>query len=66
MDRQEGIKYKNFRIDRQGYDTDDLKKREERVDVSPAGTEGIFIDTESPECDGDEWYYIKDDHFFLT
>jgi tryptophanase len=56
MDRQEGIKYKykNFRIDWQGYDTDDLKKREERVDVSPAGTEGIFIDMESPECDGDE------------
>jgi len=54
MDHQEGIEHKNFRIDRQGYDTDDLKKREERVDVSPAGTEGIFIDMESPECDGDQ------------
>ena len=40
-----------FRIDWQGYDTDDPKTREERVDVSPAGTEGIFIDVESPEID---------------
>ena len=53
MDNQEKIKHKNFKIDWQGYNTDDLKKREERVDVSPAGTEGIFIDMESPECDGD-------------
>jgi len=42
----------NFRIDRRGYDTDDTVAREERVDVSPAGTEGIFIDTERPESDG--------------
>ncbi|MGZ3578936.1 MAG: hypothetical protein ACXU9G_01950 [Syntrophales bacterium] len=54
MDNQEGIKQGNFRIDWQGYNTDDLKKREERVDVSPAGTEGIFIDMESHECEGDE------------
>ena len=40
-----------FRIDRQGYNTDDPRTREERVDVSPAGTEGIFIDLESPEND---------------
>jgi hypothetical protein len=54
MDRQAEIKHKNFKIDWQGYNTDDLKKREERVDVSPAGTEGIFIDMESPECNGEE------------
>ncbi|MGZ3592430.1 MAG: hypothetical protein ACXWL9_01155 [Syntrophales bacterium] len=54
MDNQEGIKQGNFRIDWQGYNTEDLKKREERVDVSPAGTEGIFIDMESHECEGDE------------
>lgn len=54
MDRREEIKNKNFRIDWQGYGTDDLKKREERVDVSPAGTEGIFIDVESAECEDDE------------
>jgi len=54
MDNQEGSKHGNFRIDWQGYNTDDLKKREERVDVSPAGTEGIFIDVDSHECDGDE------------
>ena len=54
MDSQEGIKHRNFRIDWQGYSTDDLKKREERVDVSPVGTEGIFIDTESPEFDSEE------------
>jgi len=40
-----------FRIDWQGYNTDDPRTREERVDVSPAGTEGIFIDLESPEND---------------
>lgn len=40
-----------FRIDWQGYNTDDPRTREERVDVSPAGTEGIFIDVESPEID---------------
>ena len=40
-----------FRIDWQGYNTDDPRTREERVDVSPAGTEGIFIDMESPEND---------------
>ena len=40
-----------FRIDWQGYNTDDPRTREERVDVSPAGTEGIFIEVESPEID---------------
>jgi hypothetical protein len=54
MDNQERSKHSSFRIDWQGYNTDDLKKREERVDVSPAGTEGIFIDMEPHECDGDE------------
>ncbi len=54
MDSQEGIKHRNFRIDWQGYDSDDLKKSEERIDVSPAGTEGIFIDTESPDFDSEE------------
>jgi len=54
MDSQEGIKHGNFRIDWQGYNTDDRKKREERVDVSPAGTEGIFIDMESHECESEE------------
>ena len=44
---QEEQKEKNFRIDWQGYNTDNSKAREERVDVSPAGTEGIFIDPES-------------------
>lgn len=44
----------NFRIDRHGYDTDDPGTREGRVDVSPAGTEGIFIDEERPLCDGEE------------
>lgn len=38
---------KNFRIDRQGYNTDDPALRDERIDVSPAGTEGIFIDPEA-------------------
>ena len=56
MEQEEGIKHKNFRIDWQGYNTDDLQKREERVDVSPAGTEGLFIDLESREYDGEEWY----------
>ena len=51
MNRQEDLRDRNFRIDRQGYDTDDPRIREERVDVSPAGTEGIFIDVESPETD---------------
>ena len=54
MDNQEGIKHRNFRIDGHGYDTDNPGAREERVDVSPAGTEGIFIDMELPECDGEE------------
>jgi hypothetical protein len=40
-----------FRIDRQGYDTEDTKKKTERVDVSPFGTEGIFIDIDPPEKD---------------
>lgn len=39
----------DFSIDWQGYNTNDPKKREERVDVSPAGTEGIFIDLEPYE-----------------
>jgi hypothetical protein len=51
MNSQEDLREKNFRIDWQGYNTDDPKTREERVDVSPAGTEGIFIDVESPEID---------------
>lgn len=38
-----------FRIDWQGYDTDDPRKKEERVDVSPAGTEGIFIEVTNTE-----------------
>jgi hypothetical protein len=38
-----------FRIDRQGYDTEDTKKKAERVDVSPFGTEGIFIDIDLPK-----------------
>jgi hypothetical protein len=38
-----------FRIDRQGYDTDDTGKKMERVDVSPFGTEGIFIDIDVSE-----------------
>lgn len=54
MDRQKIHGDENFRIDRSGYDTDDLLEREERVDVSPAGTEGIFIDTEHPGCDGEK------------
>ena len=33
----------DFRIAWQGYDTDDPKRREERVDVSPAGTEGYSL-----------------------
>ena len=44
----------NFRIDRHGYDSDDPGAREDRVDVSPDGTEGIFIDTERPEGDGEK------------
>ncbi len=44
----------NFRIDRRGYDTDDPLVREERVDVSPAGTEGIFIDTDSPDSNAED------------
>jgi len=51
MNRQEGHRDRNFRIDWQGYNTDNPKIREERVDVSPAGTEGIFIDAESSESD---------------
>jgi hypothetical protein len=56
MDSQKIHGEGNFRIDRRGYDTDDPVAREERVDVSPAGTEGIFIDTEHPGCDGEERY----------
>ena len=46
-DHQEHNNNKNFRIDWQAYNTDDPTLREERIDVSPAGTEGIFIDPES-------------------
>jgi len=53
MDNQKEPKNKNFRIDWQGYNTDDQRKREERVDVSPAGTEGIFIDVEPLGHDGE-------------
>jgi len=47
---------RTFQIDRQGYDTEDAnnKKKGERVDVSPSGTEGIFIDIDLPEEDGGE------------
>ena len=54
MDNQKEQRERNLGIDWQGYNTDDQRKREERVDVSPAGTEGIFIDIESPECDSEE------------
>jgi hypothetical protein len=53
MDSQEGTKHTNFRIDKQEHKIDDITRREEWVDVSPSGTEGIFIDVESPECDGE-------------
>jgi hypothetical protein len=43
-----------FRIDHQGYNTEDAKKKAERVDVSPSGTEGIFIDVDLLEKDGGE------------
>ena len=46
-DHREHDNSKNFRIDWQGYNADDPTMREERIDVSPAGTEGIFIDPES-------------------
>ncbi|HYA12719.1 MAG TPA: hypothetical protein VEF33_00100 [Syntrophales bacterium] len=45
--RQEDLRDRKFGIDWQGHNTDDPKTREERVDVSPAGTEGIFIDPEA-------------------
>lgn len=54
MDSHEKMEHTNFRIDRQEHSTDDLRRREERVDVSPVGTEGIFIDAESPECDTED------------
>jgi len=38
-----------YRIDSQGCDTDDTGKKKERVDVSPFGTEGIFIDVDLSE-----------------
>jgi len=37
------------KIDTEGSVTNDIKKKLERVDVSPFGTEGIFIDVELPE-----------------
>ena len=43
-----------FRIDRQGYDTEDTSKKTERVDVSPFGTEGIFIDADPPAREGEK------------
>ena len=43
-----------FQIDRQGYDAEDANKKRERVDVSPSGTEGIFIDIDLPEEDDGE------------
>jgi hypothetical protein len=42
------------RLDRQEYETEDARRRAERVDESPFGTEGIFIDTDLPEKDGGE------------
>ena len=51
LNRQEKHRDRNFRIDWRGYNTCDPRTREERVDVSPAGTEGIFIDLEFPEGD---------------
>lgn len=42
------------RLDRQGYDTEDARKKTERVDESPFGTEGIFIDADLPEKDSGE------------
>lgn len=48
---QEGAENKKFRIDWQGYNANDPTKREERTDVSPAGTEGIFIDPEAYNYD---------------
>ena len=45
--RQEYLRDRNFKIDWQGYNTDDPRTNEERVDVSPAGTEGIFIDPDA-------------------
>ncbi|HUH65769.1 MAG TPA: hypothetical protein VLZ07_04995 [Syntrophales bacterium] len=53
MEYRKFHKDKDFRIDRHGYDTDDPDAREGRVDVSPAGTEGIFIDAE-PHATGEE------------
>ncbi len=47
MSSKEEIRDGNFRIDWQGYNTEDALAREERVDVSPAGTEGIFIDPDA-------------------
>jgi hypothetical protein len=41
---------RTFQIDRQ--EDENNKKKEERVDVSPSGTEGIFIDIDLPEEDG--------------
>jgi len=43
-----------FRIDRQGYNTEDKSKKTERVDVSPFGTEGIFIDVDPPAREGEK------------
>jgi hypothetical protein len=43
-----------LRIDRQGYNTEDASKKTERVDVSPFGTEGIFIDADPPAREGEK------------
>lgn len=48
--REEYLRDGNFKIDWQG-NTDKPGTREERVDVSPAGTEGIFIDPEAYKYD---------------
>lgn len=43
-----------FKVVRQGYDTDDTRKKMERVDESPFGTEGIFIDVDLSEGDDEK------------
>lgn len=48
-ERRERQTVDTFGIDRQGYDTEDVDKKTERADVSPFGTEGIFIDVDIPE-----------------
>ena len=38
-----------IRVNRCCEDADDSRRKMERVDVSPFGTEGIFIDVDLPE-----------------